>query len=272
MSTLTDFFGVTSGNPYFVTGFSPPGTPEAVPLTIADAVGAPDLAHLDPGALAAVEQLAVIPSAAERWLVEAVLPGPAASAVDALVVAEERGLLAVTRDGVALTRADPARGGRHHAGRPGRVAANRRVLGRRSWTGPMPSSPGWSTTPDQAGDRDAVLTHGPRAAAEAIAAGAHRQAVAAHLASRPRPRSGPQSPTPRPTCGKLRRRELYRRRTVGGGPSRRSCAPWCSVARGQHLPRRLAALAVPDRLVGGAPGDRRRRAELRPSERLTGTR
>jgi DNA-binding CsgD family transcriptional regulator/tetratricopeptide (TPR) repeat protein len=171
-------FGVTSGNPYFVTEVLAAGDSEAVPLTIADAVGA-RLAHLDPSALAAVEQLAVIPSAAEQWLVEAVLPGPAASAVDALVVAEERGLLAVTPGRVAFRHELTRRAVVDTMPAARRVAANRRVL-EALLDRPDAELSRVVHHADQAGDRDAVLTHGPRAAAEAIAAGAHRQA-AAHL-------------------------------------------------------------------------------------------
>ncbi len=84
-------FGITAGNPYFVTEVLASGDTEAVPLTIADALRA-RLAALDPHVLDAVQQLAVVPSAVERWLVEALLP----DGFTGLAEAEQQGILTVT--------------------------------------------------------------------------------------------------------------------------------------------------------------------------------
>ncbi len=79
---------MTSGNPYFVAEVLAAGDVAGVPLTIADAVRA-RLAHLDPAAREILEQLAVVPSAVQRWLVEELVPAGLA----ALAPAEQRGLL-----------------------------------------------------------------------------------------------------------------------------------------------------------------------------------
>ncbi len=67
-------FAVTSGNPFFVSEVLASGGVGAVPATIAAAVQA-RLAGLDVPTRDALERLAVVPSAVERWLVEEVVPG-----------------------------------------------------------------------------------------------------------------------------------------------------------------------------------------------------
>ena len=81
---------------------------EQVPPTIADAVMA-RVRRLDPAAQDVLEQLAVVPSALERWLVDALVPdGPGGGA--ALAAAEQGGLLTVSRaQDLIPARTDPAR-------------------------------------------------------------------------------------------------------------------------------------------------------------------
>jgi len=167
-------FAVTSGNPYFVAEVLAAGDVAAVPLTIADAVQA-RVAQLDPAAREILERLAVVPSAVQRWLVEALVPaGPAA-----LAPAEQRGLLAVTPRRVSF---------RHELARRAVVdsmPAARRVAANRSVLTALLAQPGIEVSrvvhhAVQAGDIDVVLHYGPIAAQEAQAAGAHREA-AAHL-------------------------------------------------------------------------------------------
>jgi DNA-binding CsgD family transcriptional regulator/tetratricopeptide (TPR) repeat protein len=169
-----EVFAVTAGNPYFVAEVLAAGDAAAVPLTIADAVQA-RVAHLDPAALEIVERLAVVPSAVQRWLVEALVPaGPAA-----LAAAEQRGLLTVTPSRVSF---------RHELARRAVVdtmPAARRVAANRSVLAALLARPGIEVSrvmhhAAQAGDTDAILHYGPIAAREASAAGAHREA-AAHL-------------------------------------------------------------------------------------------
>ena len=100
------------------------GDGDRVPSTVADAVLA-RVRRLDPASQAALDQLAVVPSTVERWLVDALLPGGLA----ALAAAEEHGLLTVSPASVAF---------RHELTRQAvadslpvvrRVELNRRVLG-----------------------------------------------------------------------------------------------------------------------------------------------
>jgi DNA-binding CsgD family transcriptional regulator/tetratricopeptide (TPR) repeat protein len=169
-----EVFAVTSGNPYFVAEVLAAGDVTAVPLTIADAVQA-RVADLDPATVAFLERLAVVPSAVQRWLLEALVPaGPAA-----LAPAEQRGLLTVTPSRVSF---------RHELARRAVVdsmPAARRVAANRSVLAALLARPGIEVSrvvhhAVQAGDIDAILQYGPIAAREASAAGAHREA-AAHL-------------------------------------------------------------------------------------------
>jgi DNA-binding CsgD family transcriptional regulator/tetratricopeptide (TPR) repeat protein len=169
-----EVFAVTSGNPYFVTEVLTAGAATPVPLTIVDAVQA-RVAQLDPATSATLEQLAVVPSAVQRWLLEALVPaGPAA-----LAPAEQRGLLVVTPDRVSFRHELTRRAVVDSMPAARRVAANRRVLAA------LLDRPGIEVSrvvhhAAQAGDRDAVIAYGPVAAREAADAGAHREA-AAHL-------------------------------------------------------------------------------------------
>ena len=96
-----------------------------VPHTVAEAVRA-RLGDLDGPTRDAVERLAVIPSAAERWLVEAVVPGGLAS----LTLAERRGVLNVSPTRVAFAHElDPPSRRRLHAGRPARRLQPGRPVG-----------------------------------------------------------------------------------------------------------------------------------------------
>ena len=169
-----EVFAVTAGNPYFVTEVLAARDPAAVPLTIADAVRA-RVARLDPATRQILEQLAVVPSAVQRWLVDARVPAGLA----ALAGAEQRGLLTVTPSRVSFRHELARRAVVDSMPAARRVAADRRVLAA------LLDRPGIEVSrvvhhAAQAGDVDAVLRYGPVAAREAAAAGAHREA-AAHL-------------------------------------------------------------------------------------------
>lgn len=163
-------FGVTSGNPYFVDEVLAAGDADAVPLTIADAVRG-RMAALDPRSVEVVEQLAVVPSAVERWLVEEVVPEGFA----ALAPAELRGILAVLPDRVGFRHELTRRAVVDTMAVARRVEANRRVLaallGRQAADLSRVVHHAY-----ESGERQTVIDVGPRAAAEAAAAGAHRQA------------------------------------------------------------------------------------------------
>jgi len=132
---------------------------------------------LDPSTQDVLEQLAVVPSALERWLVDALVPGPGLGAVAALAAAEERGLLTVSTRKIAfrheLTRRAIA--GSVPAARL--MALNQRVLDA------LVEHDGSDVSrivhhAAQAGDQDAIIRYGPAAARDAARAGAHREAVA----------------------------------------------------------------------------------------------
>ncbi|WP_405988688.1 AAA family ATPase [Streptomyces sp. NBC_00986] len=169
-----EVYEVTSGNPFFVTEVLAAGGTGGVPPTVVDAVLA-RLRGLDGRTVDALEQLAVVPSAVERSLVDTLLIG----GVAVLAVAEQRGLLAVTPERVAF---------RHELIRRAVVdslpAARRIDLNRDVLTALM-LRPGSDPArvvhhAAQVGDQDAIARYGPRAARDATEAGAHREA-AAHL-------------------------------------------------------------------------------------------
>ena len=164
-------FAVTGGNPYFVTEVLSAGDADDVPLTISDAVRG-RLAGLDAPTALAVDRLAVIPFAAERWLVEALVP----QGLSALAVAERMGLIIVLPDHVSF-RHELTRRAVVQAMDTGRLLdAHRQVLAA------LRDRPGVELSrimhhATLSGDRTVVVEVGPRAAEEAIAAGAHLQAL-----------------------------------------------------------------------------------------------
>ena len=166
-------FAVTSGNPFFVAEVLASGDIGGVPHTVAEAVRA-RLGDLDGPTRDAVEQLAVIPSAAERWLVEAVVPGGLAS----LTVAEQRGVLTVSPTRVAFGHELARRAVVDSMPAARRVACNQTVL-----SALLDRREGVDLSrivhhAAQAGADDVIVEHGPVAAREAAAAGSHREAVA----------------------------------------------------------------------------------------------
>ena len=174
-----DLFALTSGNPFFVHELLASTQGERVPPTIADAVLA-RVRSLDPSTQDVLEQLAVVPSALDRWLVDALVPGSGQGGegtVAALAAAEERGLLSVSTRKIAfrheLTRRAIA--GSVPAARL--LALNQRVLAA------LIDHDGSDVSrivhhAAQAGDQDAIIRYGPAAGRDAARAGAHREAVA----------------------------------------------------------------------------------------------
>jgi hypothetical protein len=160
-----EVFAVTSGNPYFVAEVLAAGDAAAVPLTIADAVQA-RVARLDPAALEILERLAIVPSAVQQWLVEALVPaGPAT-----LAPAEQLGLLTVTPSRVSFRHELARRAVVDSMPTARRVAANRRVLAALLARSEIELS-GVVHHAARAGDSDIILQYGPIAAREASAAG-----------------------------------------------------------------------------------------------------
>src|SRR5437773_1304231 len=176
---VNDLFALTSGNPFFVHELLASAQGERVPPTIADAVLA-RVRSLDPSTQDVLEQLAVVPSALDRWLVDALVPGSGQEGegtVAALAAAEERGLLSVSLRKIAfrheLTRRTIV--GSVPAARL--VALNQRVLDALIDRGGSDVSRIVHHAA-QAGDQDAIVRYGPAAGRDAARAGAHREAVA----------------------------------------------------------------------------------------------
>ena len=167
-----EVFALTSGNPFFVTEVLAGGDGDRVPSTIVDAVLA-RVRRLDRASQDALDQLAVVPSMVERWLVDALVPGGLA----ALAAAEEHGLLAVLPASVAFRHELARRAVADSLPVARRVELNRRVL--QALVGREDADLARIVHhAAQAGDSDAIVRHGPAAGRDAAAAGAHREAAA----------------------------------------------------------------------------------------------
>jgi len=171
-----DLFALTSGNPFFVHELLASAYGERVPHTIVDAVLA-RVRRLDPPVQDMLEQLAVVPSALERWLVDELVPDTAPGRVAALEAAERGGLLTVSTRRISF---------RHELTRRaivGSVPSARLIdLNERVLTA-LVNRDGSDVAQivhhaAQAGDADAIVRYGPAAARDAARAGAHREAVA----------------------------------------------------------------------------------------------
>ncbi|NUP37477.1 MAG: LuxR family transcriptional regulator, partial [Streptomyces sp.] len=165
-------YEVTSGNPFFVAEILAAGGTGGVPPTVLDAVLA-RLRGLEPATVDALEQLAVVPSAVERPLVDALLD----SGVTVLAAAEQRGLLAVAPERVAFRHELIRRAVADSVPSARRIDLNRTVLAA------LVARPGSDAArivhhAAQAGDQDAIARYGPDAARDAASAGAHREAAA----------------------------------------------------------------------------------------------
>jgi DNA-binding CsgD family transcriptional regulator len=170
-------YEVTAGNPFFVSELLASGSIGNVPATVVDSVQ-DRLRRLPAAGRAAVQQLAVIPSAIDRWLVDEIVPGGLAL----LAEAEEAGLLVVTPSRVAF---------RHELAR--RAVADslsgiRRAQLHRAALTALIGHPGSDVAhvvhhASAAGDREAILRFAPIAAQDAAVSGAHREAVTHYRAA-----------------------------------------------------------------------------------------
>jgi DNA-binding NarL/FixJ family response regulator/tetratricopeptide (TPR) repeat protein/energy-coupling factor transporter ATP-binding protein EcfA2 len=165
-------FEVTSGNPLFVSEVLRSGDLGHVPPTIVETVLA-RLSDLDASSREAVERLAVIPSAVERWLVEAVVPGGLAG----LAAAEERGVLSVSPARIMFRHELMRRAVVDSMSSVRRVTCNESVLSALLDSGRTVDVSRIVHHAVEAGDADAIVSYGPTAAAEAVAAESHREAV-----------------------------------------------------------------------------------------------
>jgi DNA-binding CsgD family transcriptional regulator/tetratricopeptide (TPR) repeat protein len=169
-----ELYSVTGGNPFFVTEVLASADINTVPPTVVDAVLA-RVRCLGQDTQAALEQLAVVPSAVDRWLLDALVPG----GIAAVVAAEQRVLLDVSPDRVGFHHELIRRAIADALPVARRVQLNRRVLvALADRDGSDPSRVMHHAA--HAGDQDAIIRYGPQAAQDATRAGAHREA-AAHL-------------------------------------------------------------------------------------------
>jgi DNA-binding CsgD family transcriptional regulator len=167
-------FELTSGNPFFVVEVVAGGDTVRPPPTVVDAVLARTRA-VDPATQDALEQIAVVPSALERWLVDRLVPG----GVPALATAERNGLVAVAPSRVTFRHELIRRAIADSLPASRRIGLNQRVLTA------LLERDGCDLSAivhhaAEAGNADAIARYAPRAAEEAVAAGSHREA-AGHL-------------------------------------------------------------------------------------------
>jgi len=166
-------FAVTSGNPFYVAEVFASGDVDGVPPTIAEAVTA-RLKDLDGRSWDAVEQLAVVPSGVERWLVDAVVPG----GLPSLAAAERRGVLTASAKRIGFRHELMRRAIVDSMPAVRRVACNQAVLAALLDRLDTVDLSRIMHHAAEAGNDAAVIRHGPAAAREAVAAGSHREAVA----------------------------------------------------------------------------------------------
>jgi DNA-binding NarL/FixJ family response regulator len=168
-----ELYRTTGGNPFFVVEALAAGADE-IPDTVRDAVFA-RAARLSPSARELLEAVAVVPSHAELWLLEAL----AGDATDGLDECLGSGMLTSEPAGIAF---------RHELARLAveqSIAPNRNVELHRKALAALTDPPDGSHDlarlahhAEAAGDVEAVLRFAPAAAASAAALGAHREAVA----------------------------------------------------------------------------------------------
>jgi len=171
-----DLMALTSGNPFFVHELLAAAQGARVPRTVVDAVLG-RVRHLDPPVQDVLEQLAVVPSALERWLVDILVPDGVPSRAAALAAAEQRGLLTVSTRRISFRHELTRRAIADSLPSARLIALNQRVLA--ALAGRGDADPAQIVHhAAQAGDAAAIVRYGPQAAREAASAGSHREAVA----------------------------------------------------------------------------------------------
>ena len=168
---VDEVFALSDGNPYFVSELVASAVDSSVPPTVVDAVLS-RLRRLAPAHQDAVELLAVVPSALDRQLVDAL-----ASDHSAIEAAEERGLLTVQPDQVSFRHELTRRAIADALPVARRLELNARVLSAMEDLGIYDASR-LVHHASQAGDVDALVRYAPIAARDASTSGAHREAAA----------------------------------------------------------------------------------------------
>ncbi|GAB3953643.1 AAA family ATPase [Kribbella albertanoniae] len=170
-------FAATAGNPFFVSEVLASGTATEVPSTVVDSVR-DRLQRLSPEVHSAVQQLAVVPTVIDRWLLDEIVVG----GIRALADAEEAGLLEVTPRRVSF---------RHELTRRA-IADSLPVVRYMELNQNVLTALVARSDADvarivhhavAAGDQQAIVRFAPAAARDAASGGAHRQAVAHYQAA-----------------------------------------------------------------------------------------
>ncbi|WP_305788682.1 ATP-binding protein [Symbioplanes lichenis] len=162
---------LTDGNPFFVVEIIAAGDTVRPPPTVVDAVLA-RIRTVDEKTQEALEQIAVVPSAPARWLVDRLVPG----GVAALAPAERNGLVTVAPGRVTFRHELIRRAVADSLPAAQRIALNQRVVTALLEHGDVDLSAVVHHAVE-AGDTGTIAAYAPRAAAEAVAAGSHREAM-----------------------------------------------------------------------------------------------
>jgi DNA-binding CsgD family transcriptional regulator len=173
-----DLFRKTAGKPFYVTEVLAAGD-ATIPTTVRDAVLS-RAARLPPAAMAVLEAVAIVPAAAELWLLE----GLVGATLDGLDACLSSGMLA-TEEGAVTFRHELARLAIDASLTPVRKMSLHRqalsvlVASRRA----APDLARLVHHADGAGDAEAVARWAPAAAERAAALGSHREATAQYAAA-----------------------------------------------------------------------------------------
>jgi len=171
-------YAATGGNPFYVTeALAAP--PDGLPAGVADAVLA-RMRRLEPGTVAALEQLSVVPNLVDLRLAEAVLGDGLAE----LAAAEGQGIVEVRGDGVAFRHDLARRALEQSVPRLRRRTYHRTVL-RALRAQPERDLERLVHHAVEADDAATVVEFAPAAGRAAAGAGSHRQALAHFAAAAP---------------------------------------------------------------------------------------
>lgn len=168
---VDEVYSLSDGNPYFVSELVASAVGSRVPPTVVDAVLG-RLRRLAPAHQDSVELLAVVPSALDRQLVDAL-----ASDHSAITAAEERGLLTVQPEQVSFRHELTRRAIVDALPVARRLELNARVLAAMQRLGSYDASR-LVHHASEAGDVEALARYAPIAARDAATSGAHREAAA----------------------------------------------------------------------------------------------
>jgi DNA-binding CsgD family transcriptional regulator/tetratricopeptide (TPR) repeat protein len=168
---VDEVYALSDGNPYFVSELVASAVGSSVPPTVVDAVLG-RLRRLTPAHQDTIELLAVVPSAVDRQLLDALV-----SDHSAITAAEQRGLLSVLPEQISFRHELTRRAIADALPVARRLELNARVLAAIETLGNYDASR-LVHHASEAGDVDALVRYAPVAARDAATSGAHREAAA----------------------------------------------------------------------------------------------